>query len=167
MRSAVIVVMGVAGAGKTLIGSQLADRLAGSFVDADTFHGANNKEKMSAGIPLTDDDRLPWLEAMSDAIASWLADGGVHILACSALKRSYRQILQGNRDDVHFVYLRVGRQVAADRTNSRVGHYMKSNMVDSQFATLEEPDEASAIHVDAEQPPANILDEICRQLAAV
>lgn len=166
MDTGVIVVMGVAGAGKTLIGEMLAEKLHGVFADADSFHSQSNKAKMAAGTALTDEDRRPWLQAMRSAIQSWLAEGGVHVLACSALKNSYRDILQCDKR-VHFIYLKVGKQLATHRLQARPGHYMKSNMVDSQFATLEEPDETAAISIDARQTPTEILDEICKRLLAV
>jgi carbohydrate kinase (thermoresistant glucokinase family) len=136
---AVIVVMGVSGAGKTTIGSMLAQRLQWEFRDADWFHPAANIEKMQAGIPLTDEDRWPWLEA----IAAWIDEtrrAGRHgVVACSALKRVYRDILIGDRGDVRLVYQKGERDLIARRMTAREGHFMPTSLLDNQFATLEEP----------------------------
>jgi len=160
----VVVVMGVAGSGKTTIGSQLAKKTGAKFVDADSFHSQANKSKMAAGIALTDEDRAPWLGSMQQAIAGWLSDGQAHILACSALKNSYREQLGTGDQDVAFVYLKVNEPTARLRLAARRDHYMKSDMVESQFSTLEEPSPQEAVVVDAAEPPDQIVSQVIAQL---
>lgn len=144
----VLVVMGVSGSGKSTVGAAVAQRLRVPFADADDFHPRANIEKMTAGHPLDDADRLPWL----DAVGEWLAehpDGGV--MGCSALKRSYRDRLREHAPRTTFLFLEGSREVIARRQASRPGHFMPASLLDSQFATLEalEPDEAGAtISVD-------------------
>jgi gluconokinase len=153
-----VVVMGVSGSGKTTVGAALAQRLRVPFADADDFHPRANIAKMSAGIPLTDDDRGPWLAT----IASWLADhaasGGV--ASCSALRRSYRDVLAAGAPQVFFVHLHGDPDVIATRVAGRPGHFMPAALVESQFATLEplEPDERGAV-LDVDQP----VDELVSQ----
>jgi len=157
----VIVVMGVTGSGKTTIGSLLARRLGSEFADADDFHSATNKEKMHKGIPLTDADRLPWLAAIHDQIAKWLALKKNVVLACSALKQSYRQLLW-NGPEVRFVYLKGGYALIAERLRARKGHFADEHILAGQFRDLEEPTDAATVSVDAS--PEEIADEICRRL---
>ncbi len=157
----VLVVMGVAGSGKTVVGASLARALAWQFADADTFHSAANVEKMSHGKPLTDEDRWPWLESVAHAIDAWLSEGANGIMACSALKQSYRDVLSRNHpEQIKVVYLKGSYQLFEDRLSHRQDHFMKSNMLKSQFAALEEP--ADAIVVDAALP----VDKIVALLAA-
>lgn len=164
----VILVMGVSGSGKTTIGKGLADRLGWEFQDADGFHPAANVEKMRAGIPLTDEDRWPWLHA----IAAWIDEtrrAGRHgVVTCSALKRAYREILVGDRDDVCLVHLAGEREVIARRMAARHGHFMPPTLLDSQFAALEAPgrDErpvVAAIEATPEAIVADILEQIGKQ----
>jgi len=166
---AVIVVMGVSGAGKTTIGSMLAQRLQWEFRDADWFHPAANVAKMEAGLPLTDEDRWPWLEA----IAAWIDEtrrAGRHgVVACSALKRVYRDILIGARADVRLVYLKGERDLIARRMAGRQGHFMPTSLLDNQLATLEEPtaDERPLvvpIHVAPETESEQVLGELLSAL---
>lgn len=157
----IIVVMGPTGSGKTTIGSLLAQRLGWDFVDADRFHSAANKAKMHAGIPLTDSDRLPWLIAIHDQIAKWIALKQNVVLACSALKQSYRQLLW-NGPDVQFVYLKGSYDLIAERLRARCGHFADEHILAGQFADLEEP--TDAITVDIHPSPEEIVDEICRRL---
>ena len=157
----VVVVMGVTGSGKTTIGSMLASRLGWEFADADDFHSAANKEKIRQGIALTDADREPWLVAMSKQISQWIAASKNVVLACSALKQSYRQQLQIGVD-VKFVYLKGTYEVIAERLTHRKGHFADEHILASQFATLEEPSEA--IVVDIHPSPDVIVSEICRKL---
>lgn len=135
-----MVVMGVAGSGKTTVGRQLADELAIDFVDGDDLHPPANVAKMSAGEPLDDDDRAPWLERVAEVLAS---DERGAMVACSALKWSYRQLLRDRcraaGRPLRFVYLDVSPEVARQRVADRLGHFMGTQMVDSQFAALESP----------------------------
>ena len=157
----IIVVMGPTGSGKTTIGSLLAARLAWPFADADDFHSAGNKEKMHKGIPLTDADRLPWLAAIHDQIAGWAVLKQNVVLACSALKQSYRQLLW-NGPEVQFVYLKGSYELIAERLRARKGHFADEHILAGQFRDLEEPSDAVA--VDIRGSPEEIVDEICRRL---
>jgi gluconokinase len=157
----VIVVMGVTGSGKTTVGSLLAARLGWQFSDADEFHSAANKAKMHKGIPLTDADRAPWLTAMHQQIALWVAEKRDVVLACSALKQSYRQQLWTG-PEVTFVYLRGSYDLIAQRLRARVGHFADEHILAGQFADLEEP--SDAVVVEIAPPPYQIVDEICRRL---
>ena len=136
----IIVLMGVTGAGKTTVGRALAQQLHWQFADADDYHSAANIGKMRAGIPLTDEDRAPWLQSLHDAIAGWIRAGENALLACSALKSAYRDHLLVS-PEVKLVYLRAGQALIAARVAARTGSYMNPNLVPSQFATLEEPHE--------------------------
>src|SRR5438270_3706090 len=157
----VIVVMGVTGSGKTTVGNLLAARLGWHFADADEFHSAANKAKMHQGIPLTDADRAPWLAAIHEQVAKWVAAKENVVLACSALKQSYRQRLWTG-PEVRFVYLRGSYELIADRLRAGTGHFADEHMPAAQFADLEEP--SDAIVVDISASPENIVDEICRCL---
>ena len=149
--------MGVQGAGKTTIGSLLARELSFEFADADDFHSAVNIEKMRQGIPLTDADREPWLSALHHAIAQWLTDKRNVVLACSALKDSYRdRVLVSS--EVKLVYLKASWGVILSRLKLRSGHYAGENLLHSQFADLEEP--TDALIVDASLRPGQIVGEI-------
>ncbi|MDQ2803585.1 MAG: gluconokinase [Pseudomonadota bacterium] len=154
----VVVVMGVSGSGKTTIAALLAGGLGWHFEDADSFHPPANVEKMHAGIPLTDTDREPWLRA----IAGWidtLRDAGQHgVVACSALRRRYRDVLVGSRSDVRLVYLKGDRALVGRRQAARHGHFMPTSLMESQFATLEEPGlDEKPIVVSVELPPRDLI----------
>jgi gluconokinase len=157
--------MGVAGSGKTVVGSALATRLSVPFRDADEFHPAANVAKMSAGIPLDDSDRWPWLDAIGAAIRD--APGGI-VVACSALKRVYRQrIIADARRPVTFVLLDGDRATLAERIGGRKGHFMPPSLLDSQLATLERPGpDEDAIVASIEPPVAAIVDTIVLRLDA-
>jgi gluconokinase len=159
----VIIVMGPTGSGKTTIGSLLAARLGWAFVDADEFHSAVNKDKMHRGIPLTDADRLPWLQAIHDQIDRWRAEKKNVVLACSALKQSYRDLLWSNGADVRLVYLKGSYDLIYKRLLERKGHFANEHILAGQFADLEEP--ANAIIVDISGSPEEIVDELCARLA--
>jgi gluconokinase len=158
----VIVVMGPTGSGKTTIGTSLANRLGWHFVDADEFHSAANKDKMHRGIPLTDADRLPWLEAIHQQIERWLAEKRNVVLACSALKQSYRDLLS-RRPEVRFVYLKGSYELIRERLLKRTGHFADEHILAGQFADLEEP--TGATTVDISGSPEEIVNEICVRLA--
>ncbi|MEQ9149508.1 MAG: gluconokinase [Cytophagales bacterium] len=134
----IIIVMGVSGSGKSTIGKALADELKFPFFDADDFHPQSNKDKMASGIPLTDEDRYPWLELIVDALSK--ENNGV--LACSALKDTYREILNKASDDVRWVYLNGDYETIKQRMEQRSGHFMKAEMLRSQFDALEMPSNA-------------------------
>jgi gluconokinase len=157
----VVLLMGVAGAGKTTVGKSLASQFGWDFADADDYHSATNIEKMRNGIPLTDADRAPWLAALRTLVSNWIATGKNAVLACSALKRTYRDQLRVG-PEVCLVYLRVAPEVLRQRLRARHGHYMTEAMLESQLATLEEPDDALVI--DADRAPEVIVAEIVRKL---
>jgi gluconokinase len=160
-----IVVMGVAGSGKTTIGEELGKRLGWSYEDGDKFHPKANVDKMSAGHPLTDEDRWPWLQAIADEIDGVCGRGGHVVIACSALKRAYRDVLVHGRDDVRVVYLDGTQELIARRLAKRKGHFMPPALLESQFKTLQPPapdEHALAVSIDA--PVEAIVDDIMHQL---
>jgi gluconokinase len=176
----VVIVMGVTGAGKTTIGRLLAGQLGWQFADADDFHPAANVEKMRHGIPLTDDDRRPWLARLRAEIDGWLAANKNVVLACSALKRSYRQQLEAGPEhiattnaagmkatktnEVRFVYLKGIATLIAERLRSRHGHFAGEAILAGQFADLEEPDKADAVTIDISPTPPEIVAQIRTKL---
>ena len=163
-----LVVMGVSGSGKSTISERLAARLGWTYEDGDKFHPAGNVAKMSAGHPLTDDDRWPWLQAIADEIDRLSASGRRAVIACSALKRSYRDILVHGRDDVRIVFLDGTQDLIADRLAARKGHFMPPDLLASQFRTLERPSAAERpITVSTDAPVERIVDDIVTQLNVV
>src|ERR1700726_3132730 len=134
----ILMVMGVSGSGKTTIAKGVAAAKGWTLVEGDTFHPPANVAKMKSGTPLTDEDRWPWLRAIAAAIDEYRARGESAVVACSALRRSYRDILIGERKDVRLVYLRGSHALIAERMRARQGHFMPTTLLDSQFATLEE-----------------------------
>jgi gluconokinase len=154
----IIILMGVSGSGKSLIGQMLAQAVRWPFYDADDFHPAANIAKMKQGQPLTDQDRAPWLAALRSLIDELLADGRSAVLACSALKQQYRDTLAGDRLNIHFVYLKTDYETIDQRLRRRQDHFMSADLLASQLATLEEP--ADALTIDAAQPPAEIVRQI-------
>jgi gluconokinase len=159
-----VILMGVAGSGKSTIAEGLAARLGWRYEDGDTFHPASNVAKMSAGIPLTDEDRWPWLQAIADEIDRVCAAGERAVVACSALKRAYRDVLVHGRDDVRIVFLDGTKQLIADRLSQRKGHFMPAGLLDSQFKTLERPGaDERAVTVSIDAPVATIVADIIRQ----
>jgi len=157
----VIIIMGVAGSGKTTIGKMLAERLDWNFADADDYHPPANVIKMSAGHALSDQDRAPWLQTLRAKIEVWTGTNESTVLACSALKASYRQLLQAN-DSVSVVYLKGDFDLFKKRLSERQGHFMKTAMLESQFQTLEEPE--GVITINASDDPESIVKEICARL---
>ncbi|XP_035667778.1 probable gluconokinase [Branchiostoma floridae] len=180
----IVVLMGVCGCGKTSVGQALAEKLSWEFADADLFHPDVNKQKMSAGVPLTDEDRYPWLRKLHTLICSWASEGRSGVLACSALKKSYREVLttgqvpqdpstssvspriphqhsDSPRPNVLFVYLKGSKDVVRSRLESRTGHFMPAGLLDSQFLTLEEPDESeNSVSVEIAQPLMAVVMDI-------
>ena len=154
--------MGPAGSGKTTVGELLAAQLKWEFADGDNFHSPANVEKMSRGIPLTDDDRIPWLNSIRQAMLQWNAQQRNFVLACSALKRNYRELLQIN-SNVKIVYLKGSFELFRERLRTRKGHYAGEQILVGQFADLEEP--ADAITIDAAESPEQIVAEIRKRLA--
>ena len=150
----IVVVMGVSGSGKTTIGKLLAERLAVPFLDADEFHPAENVAKMAAGTPLTDADRWPWLERLNEM----LRRRQTAVLACSALKESYRSALSKGLADCRFVHLRGSIELIRARLKERQHRYMPASLLESQFATLEPP--ANALAVDIALPPERCVEQI-------
>jgi gluconokinase len=161
----VAVVMGVSGSGKTAVSALLAAALGCQFQEGDDLHPAENVEKMRGGTPLTDADRLPWLHKIAEEIDSWRARGESGVLTCSALKRSYRDIIIDARPDVTLVYLRGSYDLIRRRMAARHEHFMPVALLDSQFAALQEPTpDEHPIIVDVGSRPAEVATEIIRQL---
>ena len=158
-----IVIMGVTGCGKTVVGSHLAKELGWLFFDADDFHPPENICKMKSGVPLTDADRRDWLLSLNNLIANNENKGNRVVLACSALKSKYRSILIGAPPKplpLHFIFLNISREVALTRLSSRKGHFMPASLVDSQFDILEAP--ATGDRLNAELPLSQVVDEAVR-----
>jgi gluconokinase len=163
-----LVVMGVSGSGKSTIAEQLAARLGWRYVDGDLFHPPANVAKMSAGHPLTDEDRWPWLRAIAAEIDRLAAAGARAVVACSALKRAYRDILVHGRDDIRIVFLNGTKDLIAKRLAARKGHFMPPGLLDSQFKTLEPPQPSERpITVSIDAPVDGIVDDIARQLEQI
>ena len=163
---AAVIVMGVSGSGKSTVASRLAARLGWEFAEADRFHSAANVAKMQSGTPLTDDDRWPWLDALADRIELARREHRPCVIACSALRRIYRERLARANDDVRFAYLRGDFATIEARMKTRTGHYMPASLLESQFRTLEEPAaDEPAIVVATDASPDALVDEIVRRLA--
>ena len=162
-RPVIVVVMGVSGSGKSVVGSALADALGGRFAEGDRFHPPENIGRMSAGLPLRDEDRWGWLDAIAVEIGEAERHGETLVVACSALKRVYRDRLRLASRHLSFVYLEIGREAAAARVAARKGHFMPASLIDSQFAALElpAPDEG-ALKLDATRDP----DELAASAAS-
>ena len=161
----IVVVMGVSGSGKTTVAGLLAERLGCAFQDGDDLHPRENVEKMKRGTPLTDADRLPWLQAIARRIDVWRERGEAGVVTCSALKRSYRDIVLGDRRDVALVYLKGPQTLIHGRLMARTSHFMPVGLLESQFATLQEPaEDERPIVVDIGPEPARIAGEILRRL---
>jgi gluconokinase len=160
-----LVVMGVSGSGKSTIADKLAERLGWAYEDGDRFHPASNVAKMSAGQPLTDEDRWPWLQAIADEIDRVCKTGQHAVIACSALKRAYRDILVHGRNDVRIIYLKGTQELIASRLASRKGHFMPPGLLTSQFKTLEPPETSeNPVTVSIDASVETVVDDIVRQL---
>lgn len=160
-----LVVMGVSSSGKSTIAKALADRLGWRFADGDDFHPKANVEKQRAGQPLTDDDRWPWLQSIADEIDRVTAEGGKLVVACSALKRVYRDLLLHGRHDIRIVYLNGSKELIARRMAARKNHFMPPSLLDSQFRTLEVPGpDERPITVSIDDDIDGIVDAIIKQL---
>ncbi|WP_138498090.1 gluconokinase [Nostoc sp. PA-18-2419] len=154
----IIIIMGVSGAGKTTIGKMLADTLNWQFSDADAFHSLENIEKMGRGIPLSEADRIPWLQDLRTAIKNWLQENKNVVLACSALKESYRQFLVVDSERIKLIYLKGSYELIQKRLQERHHHYMSEKLLNSQFITLEEP--LDTMYIDVIQTPQVIVQNI-------
>jgi gluconokinase len=161
-----IVVMGVAGSGKTTVASHLAERLGVPFVEGDSLHPIANVKKMASGQPLTDEDRWPWLRAIGERMEVERSTGHGVVVACSALKRIYRDCLRREvHGKMHFILLDGSRQLISDRMKQRKGHFMPPALLDSQFATLEKPTpDEHAVILDIAHTPAELVDEAVRSI---
>jgi gluconokinase len=167
MHQGLYVVMGVAGSGKSLIGAAFARALGVDFVEGDQYHPAENVRRMSSGVPLTDDDRAGWLRALAARIGEARAAGTGLVVTCSALKRSYRDVLRAEADDLQFVFLRGPRAVIAERLANRRGHFMPPSLLDSQFATLEEPSsDEDAWVCDIRESPQDLVAALVARASA-
>ncbi len=160
-----LVVMGVSGSGKSTIADKLAERLGWTYEDGDKFHPASNVAKMSAGQPLTDEDRWPWLQAIADEIDRVCEAGERAVIACSALRHAYRDVLVHGRRDVRIVFLSGTQALIADRLARRMGHFMPAGLLDSQFKTLEPPEKSEhPVTVSIDASVETIIEDIVRQL---
>ncbi|MBB5315436.1 gluconokinase [Tunturibacter empetritectus] len=160
----IVVLMGVSGSGKTTIGTLLAERVGAVFADGDDYHPLANKEKMAAGHPLDDRDRQPWLEVLNGLLRDWFAEGKSGVLACSALKASYRATLQAGmaKGAVTFVLLEASKEMLSARLAERKHEYMNPGLLDSQLATLEMPSEA--VRVVNDRSPDEVVSQILAQI---
>jgi gluconokinase len=154
----VVIVMGVSGAGKTTVGKALAQALGWRFVDADDLHPKSNIAKMAAGVPLTDEDRWPWLQVLRGVMEDALKRGESLVMACSALKRAYRKVLEVDPSQVRWVFLNAPHDVLARRLAQRHGHFMPPSLLDTQLATLEVPPDA--LEVDVSPPPDVVVQHL-------
>lgn len=160
----IVVLMGVAGSGKSTIGHLLASETGWPFAEGDDYHSAANKAKMHSGIPLTDEDRAPWLKSLHQVLLEWSQKGESGILACSALKESYRKTLKEGVSDLHFVLLEASPEVIEQRLRARANHFMNPDLIASQFATLEIP--SDALRVSILDSPQKTVDFIRQRLKA-
>ena len=163
-----LIVMGVSGSGKSTVGRELADHFGIEFIDGDDLHPRANKEKMAAGHALNDEDRAPWLEIIADRIGAELAEGKPVVVACSALRKRYREILSSHAPSTVFVHLVGSRQLIAERQSHRNHEYMPNSLLDSQFATLEKlTHDERGIEVSIDQKPEEIVVDAAAKLAVL
>jgi carbohydrate kinase (thermoresistant glucokinase family) len=159
--------MGVSGSGKSLIGAGLARALGVDFVEGDKYHSAENVERMSRGIPLTDDDRARWLRSLATRIREAKDNRSGLVISCSALKRSYRDVLRADAPELRFVFLKGGRELVAQRLAARKGHFMPPSLLESQFTTLEEPlPDEDAWVCDIGQSPQHLIAALVARASA-
>jgi len=165
----IVIVAGVSGSGKTTVGALVAKRLGWPFTDGDQLHPAANIAKMAGGVPLTDKDRIPWLNQIASLMDEWAQAGGSGVIACSALKRSYRDLLLDGRPAAKIVFLDVARDVVARRLAARHGHFFNPVLLDSQFSDLERPapDERAVVTVKERDYPEQTADAIIGLLGMV
>ena len=156
----VYVLMGVSGSGKSAVASEVAHRLNAAFLDGDFLHPRSNIVKMSSGEPLNDDDRKPWLQALNDAAFAMQRTNKVSLIVCSALKKAYRDILREGNPNLSFIYMKGDFEVIESRLKARKGHFFKTQMLVTQFETLQEPgaDERDVLVVDIDQPLDGVID---------
>lgn len=160
-----VIVMGVSGCGKSTVAALLAQQLGWAFVEGDSLHPPANVEKMSQGIPLTDADRLPWLQEIAQTIENWRATGQPGVVACSALRRHYREIIAGPALDIRFAYLQGDFQLIKQRLAMRQGHYMPVSLLESQFSVLEAPaSDEPVITLDVEAQAEGLVADIIQML---
>ena len=165
LRAVIVIVSGVAGSGKTTVGTRLAKRLGWRFADADSFHSVANVAKMHAGIPLTDEDRAPWLRAITGWMDDLEAGGESGVITCSALKRRYRDELLAGRPSARMVFLEVSKEDLAQRLSHRMGHFFPEKLLDSQLAAFEPPASDERVLIQQEDGgPAQTVDEIVTRL---
>ncbi len=164
-RTVTLVVMGVSGVGKTSVATELATRLGGESAEGDDFHSVLNRKKMADGHPLDDEDRWPWLRSIAEWIGRQEDAGRSSVVTCSALKRTYRDLLADGHPSVRFVHLKAPPGVIADRVQARQGHYMPPSLLESQLVTLEplQPEEAGFVVETTGEPPA-VAEEVLRRL---
>ncbi|QHC35875.1 gluconokinase [Komagataeibacter xylinus] len=165
-RPRVLVVMGVSGCGKSTVAQLMAERMGWPVIEGDDLHPPANIARMSNGIPLTDEDRAPWLDRIAAAILAWREQGQCGIVTCSSLRRAYRERIGAGHAEVCFVYLKGSREDIAPRLRQRTGHFMPVGMLDSQFATLEEPDmhHEVVMTLDVNAPQAHLAEQACLHL---
>jgi gluconokinase len=162
--SAALIFMGVSGCGKSTIAALVADRLGWPMIEGDDLHPPANIAKMTQGLPLDDDDRRPWLEAIAARIDAWRQAGTRGIVTCSSLRHAYRDILRDGHDDVRFVFLKGSYELLLSRMRHRERHFMPASLLQSQFATLEEPGPEEAITVSIDQPAEGIVADTLARL---
>jgi len=159
----IVIVMGVSGSGKSHLANQLARVTGWAYAEGDDYHSSANKAKMQAGIPLTDEDRAPWLDALHQILLGWQRSGQSGILTCSALKAAYREHLAAGLPDLRFVWLDPPKSVLAERLSHRIGHYMSPALLDSHISTLEPPAaDGKTLHLDGS---GSVEDEVAKVLA--
>jgi len=162
----ILIVMGVSGSGKSTLAEKLVERTGWAFAEGDDFHPDANKAKMAAGIALTDQDRLPWLDQLHAVLAGWQREGQSGILTCSALKQSYRERLAAGIEGLRFVWLDPPRALLQERLAHRTGHYMNPNLLGSQLATLEPPHGADVLHLAGGESPEQAADAVLNWLGS-